>query len=112
PEARVTLINVVNGTNHAAKELLEYEGYSFVNHFWRIVIETDEDSQPSQGASQNEHRHRLVLDVSCPCVTSTIRTYEPSGLYSVRQYALYEKGLRVGVERDNGEMMHTQLMTA
>src|SRR5437588_12074464 len=72
PEARVTLTNAVSGTNHAAKELLEYEGYTFINHFWRIVIETDEVSQ----------MHKLVFDVNCSCVTGTIRTYEPSGLYT------------------------------
>ncbi len=102
PEARVTLTNAVSGTNHAAKELLEYEGYTFLNHFWRIVIETNEVSQT----------HKLVFDVNCSCVTGTIRTYEPSGLYTVRQYALYEKELRVGNEMDTCETPNTQLMIA
>ena len=102
PEARVTLTNAVSETNHAAKGLLEYEGYTFVNHFWRIVIETGEVPQT----------HRLVFDVNCPCVTGTIRTYEPSGLYTVRQYALYEKELRTGSEIDTCGTPNTQLMIA
>jgi len=95
----------VDTTNAAAKNLLEHEGYSLVNHFWRIVIETAEGSPQASNTSQRQRTYRVVLDVSTPCATGTIRTYEPFGLYTVRQYDVYEKELRVGVEMNKGETL-------
>ncbi|GAC1626754.1 MAG: hypothetical protein NVS4B7_16510 [Ktedonobacteraceae bacterium] len=110
PAVRVTLSNTINSANRLAQDLLEHEGYSFVRHFWRIVIQTNEDHLPSLNASQLQPAQHVVLDVSYPCVTGKTQIYEPSGLYIVRQYTVYEKELRAGAETEDDEILHTQLM--
>jgi len=112
PEARVAVYNTVNAANQVAKNLLEHEGYALVNHFWRIIFETEEEAPLQIGrASLPESKLKVALDVPYPCVTGTTRVYEPSGLYTVRQYDVYEKELRPGKEVNNGEAAGPQLLT-
>src|SRR5256885_6377636 len=62
--ARVAVHNTVSHANQTAKNLLEYEGYSLVSHFWRIVIETNEEplqSSDASDASQREVKLKLAL---------------------------------------------------
>ena len=105
--ARVTLSSTVSDTNQTAKNLLEHEGYSLVKYFWRIVIETDEDPDTLQSVDVSEWQNkvRVVVDVDHPSVTGVTRIYEPSGLYIVRQYAVYEKELRAGEQLLQGEVL-------
>lgn len=106
--ARVVVHNPVSHANQTAKNLLEYEGYSLVSHFWRIVIETNEESLQSSDALQGEARFKLALDVQRQCATGITRVYDPSGLYIVLQYDVYEKELRGGeglCEEDLGKQL-------
>jgi mycothiol synthase len=41
-DVRVTLFNSIVNGNHAAREILEREGYSLARHFWRMQIDMDE----------------------------------------------------------------------
>lgn len=109
-EARVVVYNAVSHTNQTAKSLLEYEGYSHVSDFWRIVIETNEAVHQSSDASRQEVKLKLALDVHYQCTTGTTRVYEPSGLYIVRQYDVYEKELRAGRDFYQEEELGTQLV--
>lgn len=111
PGTRVAAYIEVNETNREAKNLLEQEGYSLVDHFWRIVIETEENALQSYDTSSRQSKLRVALDVSYPCVTGKTHVYEPSGLYVVRQYGIYEKELRPGEEPHNGGPLATQLAT-
>lgn len=111
--ARVAVHNTVSYTNQPAKNLLEHEGYSLVSHFWRIVIETDEAALQSSHAAQQEGKLKVAIDVHYQCATGTTRVYEPSGLYIVRQYDVYEKELRAGEDLYKGEELPgTQLISA
>jgi hypothetical protein len=104
----------VGHTNQTAKNLLEYEGYSLVSHFWRIVIETNEaalQSSDASNGSRQEVKLKLALDVHYQCATGTTRVYEPSGLYIVRQYDVYEKELRAGEDLCEGEELGTELIS-
>ncbi len=90
PDLRVTLEHTLNGTNAAARRLLEREGYTLVKHFWRVVV----DMNASEG-EQRQGKFSFDLDVGAqPGVAS--RLSERSGLYVVRQYCVYEKELRTG----------------
>jgi ribosomal protein S18 acetylase RimI-like enzyme len=105
---RVVVHNTVSHANQTAKNLLENEGYSLVGHFWRIVIETNEEPLQTSGAFLREARFKLALDVQHQCATGITRVYEPSGLYIVLQYDVYEKELRGGeglCEEDSGKQL-------
>lgn len=114
PGARVVVYNAVSHTNQTAKNLLEYEGYSHVSDFWRIVIETNEallQSSAASNKSRSEVKLKLALDVHYQCATGTTRVYEPSGLYIVRQYDVYEKELRAGENLYKEEELGMQLVS-
>jgi len=42
PGVRVSVFNPVSSSNHAARALLEQEGYSLSRHFWHMQIDMDE----------------------------------------------------------------------
>ena len=114
PGARVVVHNTVSHTNQTARNLLEHEGYSLVSHFWRIVIETNEaplQSSDASDASRQGVKLKLALDVHHQCDTGTTRVYEPSGLYIVRQYDVYEKELQAGEDLFKGEELGTELIS-
>lgn len=51
PGTRVVLDNTINGRNGPARRLLEREGYEAVRHFWRMVIELEEEPELPEGVS-------------------------------------------------------------
>jgi len=55
--ARVTLSNGISGVNHAARQLLEYRGYTAARHDWRMEIELTEAPPAPQWSAGISLRH-------------------------------------------------------
>ncbi|HVB21819.1 MAG TPA: GNAT family N-acetyltransferase [Ktedonobacteraceae bacterium] len=91
PAVRVALNVSVNSVNLVAGLLLEREGYTLVSHLCRLLIDSDESS-PSGTVKVD-----LALDAQA--LTGVAQLQKRTGIYFMRQYDVYEKELRAGVEQ-------------
>jgi len=98
PETRVTLSTTVSHINEPARSLLEWEGYTQVRHFWRLVIKMDEI--PSEAFEEFYQHGKLKVDlvVDAQDLVGTTQLHKRTGIYATRQYNVYEKVLRIGQE--------------
>jgi GNAT superfamily N-acetyltransferase len=92
----ITLSNVVSNLNPTAQHLLQREGYTLAQHYWNLLIRTedggeDEDEGLGKSFYQGEQRlANLVLAVQNCRYIEEIRT----GIYTLRQYQVFAKELR------------------
>ena len=87
PGVRVTLTSEVSNSNEAARRLFEREGYTQVRHFWRLIVEMEDD--PCESSKEFYQHGKLKIDLvgDGPNMRGT-------GTYVARQYDIYEKELR------------------
>ncbi|MBE3561633.1 MAG: GNAT family N-acetyltransferase [Ktedonobacteraceae bacterium] len=88
-EKRVVLYTRACGDSRVAHHLFEREGYVAARHLWRLVIDMDEapvdERQPG--------RVQVDLEIDTQNLLSTMPTRR-TGIYTARQYIVYEKTLR------------------
>ncbi|HET8853018.1 MAG TPA: hypothetical protein VFN02_10870, partial [Ktedonobacteraceae bacterium] len=82
-----------------ARRLLEREGYILLRHFWRLIVDTEDD--PSESLAEDSQRGKLKLDlvVDAQNLVGTSQVHQRTGIYLAREYDIYEKELRAGWER-------------
>jgi GNAT superfamily N-acetyltransferase len=89
---RIMLRSAVSNSNQTAKQLLEHEGYILDRHFWRMVIVSDEPLIGSVDPSMG----KFDLYANIPALLGVSTQYQRTGIYTARQYDIYEKELRSG----------------
>jgi GNAT superfamily N-acetyltransferase len=102
PAVRVALNVRVNSVNLVAGLLLEREGYTPVRHSCRLLIDSDEYSQPSAV--------KVDLPLDAQASTGVAQLQKRTGIYFMRQYDVYEKELRAGAECCTNEEHGLQLV--
>lgn len=112
PAVRVTLQSTVSHSNEGARRFLEREGYTPLRHFWRLIVETEDD--PSEPLAEYSHRDKLKLDlvVDAENLMGTTHMHQRTGIYLARQYDIYEKELRAGQERPLAESLSEAMACA
>jgi len=103
PAVRVTLQSTVSHSNEAARRLLEREGYTPLRHFWRLIIDTEDDPYESVAEFSQQGKLKLDLVVDAENLMGTTQVHQRTGIYLARQYDIYEKELRVGWEQPTAE---------
>jgi len=95
PGVRITLDTAVSNVNTAAHHLLEWEGYTLIRHFWRLVIKMDE--VPSKSFEEFYQHGKLKVDlvVDAQNLMDATQLHQRTGMYVARQYDIYEKVLHV-----------------
>jgi GNAT superfamily N-acetyltransferase len=90
--ARIVLHSAISNSNTTARQLLEHEGYMLDRHFWRMLVSSD-DLLPELAPSAMD-KFDLYANIQ---ELKGIATLQPrTGIYSARQYDIYEKELRSG----------------
>ncbi len=89
---RVTLRSAVSNSNTAARQLLEHEGFMLDRHFWRMLI-TSNELLPELAPST---MGKFDLYANIPSLTGVSTQHPRTGIYTARQYDIYEKELRSG----------------
>ena len=91
PEVRVSLKALASSRNSEARSLFEREGYSCIREFWRLTLELGE-------VSSYIHDGKLVVDVDVESgrLVGASTLYDREGIYSVREFSVYEKELCQG----------------
>jgi GNAT superfamily N-acetyltransferase len=89
---RIMLRSAVSNSNTTARQLLEHEGFMLDRHFWRMLITSDE--LLSGAASSNMDKFDLYANVRELKDIAVQR--QRTGIYTARQYDIYEKELRSG----------------
>jgi ribosomal protein S18 acetylase RimI-like enzyme len=107
PGARVSLRGGVCANNARARSLFEREGYLSSREFWRVTLELVESSESSASYAD---KFAIELDVESGQLVGTTPLSDREGLYSVRQFVIYEKELRPADEKlhspdDSAEML-------
>ena len=94
PGVRIALSSTVSNINAAARQLLEWEGYTLARHFWRLVIKMDE--VPSKTFEEFYQHGKLKFDlvVDTRNLMDGTQLHQRTGMYVARQYDVYEKVLR------------------
>ncbi len=112
PAARITLASEVSHNNEAARWLFEREGYTPVQQFWRLIVEMEDE--PSESCEAFSQRGKLKLDLAVDTANpvGTMQIQKRTGIYVARQYDVYEKELRSGVELSAGEHLSKQCLAA
>ncbi len=91
-ETHVTLSITVSCLGQSACRLLEREGYTHTRSFWRLMIDMPDALQDTNYFSRGgKLRLNMVLDAQHNVDVQ-------DGMYLARQYAVYSKVLRAGVE--------------
>lgn len=104
PGVRVTLTSEVSHSNEAAGRLLEWEGYTQVRHFWRLIVEMEDDPCESFKEFYQHGKLKLDLVVDVPNLKGTTHIQQRAGTYVACQYDIYEKELRTSIERPTNTM--------
>jgi len=99
PGVRLTLTSTVSHSNEGARRLLEHEGYTPVQHFWRLLVEMEDDPGESFKEFHQHGKLTLDFDVDVPNLIGTTHIQQRTGIYIARQYDIYEKELRTGAEQ-------------
>jgi ribosomal protein S18 acetylase RimI-like enzyme len=112
PAVCVTLQSTVSHSNEAARRLLEREGYTPLRHFWRLIVDTEDD--PSESLAENAQRGKLKLDlvVDAENLIGTTQVHQRTGIYLAREFDIYEKELRAGRERSLAESLSEAMACA
>lgn len=91
-ETQVTLNITMSCLGESTCRLLEREGYTRTRSFWRLMIDMPDTLQNTSYFSRNgKLRLNMVLDAQH-------NVDGQDGMYLARQYAVYSKVLRAGVE--------------
>jgi GNAT superfamily N-acetyltransferase len=93
---RVALITDVCACTPGAPRLLEREGYQLVRHFWRLSIALDEMVMESYADEWQCGKIKMDLVVDSRTATGSTSQDRRTGIYTVQQYDVYEKELRIG----------------
>jgi hypothetical protein len=109
---RITLTSVVSHSNEAARRLLEREGYTLQQHFWRLIVEMEDKPSESYEAFSQRGKPKPDLSVDTANLVGMTQIHERTGIYIARQYDVYEKELRSGVELPTGEHLTKQSIAA
>jgi ribosomal protein S18 acetylase RimI-like enzyme len=103
PAVRVTLQSTVSHSNEGARRLLEREGYIPLRHFWRLIVDMEDDSSESFEELSQHGKLKLDLVVDAQNLMGTTHGHQRTGIYLAREYDIYEKELRAGWERAPAE---------
>ncbi len=103
PAVRVTLQSTVSHSNEGARRLLEREGYTPLRHFWRLIVDMEDDSSESFEELSEHGKLKLDLVVDAQNLVGTTQLHQRTGIYLAREYDIYEKELRAGWERPPAE---------
>jgi ribosomal protein S18 acetylase RimI-like enzyme len=103
PAVRVTLQSTVSHSNEEAQRLLEREGYTLLRHFWRLIVDMEDDSSESFAELSQHGKLKLDLVVDAQNLMGTTHGHQRTGIYLAREYDIYEKELRAGWERPPAE---------
>lgn len=109
-ELRVSLSCTVSQVNETARQLLEREGYVLGRHYWRIVIEVDDESLHASGQIGASGKLKVALDIDSQRLTGSKQLYERDGVYVIRQYAVFEKLLRDGEDLRSTQSISDELI--
>lgn len=112
PGVRVTLTTEISHNNEAARRLLEREGYTLVRHFWRLIVEMEDD--PSESFKEFYQHGKLKLDlfVDVPNLIGTTHKQQRTGIYIALQFDIYEKELRTGAQQPTNKMPSEEMAAA
>lgn len=107
PGRRISLQGVVSANNTQARSLFECEGYLLIREFCRVTLEL---VKSSEGSISHAGKLAIDLDLESGQLVGTTPLYDREGLYSVRQFVIYEKELRPADEKpdcsdDSAEML-------
>ncbi len=94
---RVTLSIVLSSLNERAKGVFEREGYLSARRFWRLVVEMDGDTTPTLEEFYRGGKLKLDLVIDTDNLLGAVQTQRRSGMYTARQYEVYQKVLRPGM---------------
>ncbi len=97
-EMRVILTTVVSNLNQRAQRLFEREGYTLSRSFWRLVIQMEDVSEQSLDELYRHGKLKVDLVIDAQNLMGTTQLAARTGMYVARQYNVYEKELRTGVE--------------
>ena len=105
PGVRVTLTSEVSHSNEGARRLLEREGYTPVRHFWRLIVEMEDD--PSESCKEFSQHGKLKLDLVVDVLNhrGTTHIQQRTGIYFAHQFDIYEKELRAAAEQPTNTML-------
>ena len=109
-ELRVSLSCTVSQVNETARQLLEREGYVLGRHYWRIVIEVDDESLHASGQIGASGKLKVALDIDSQRLSGSKQLYERDGVYVIRQYAVFEKLLRDGEDLRSTQSISDELI--
>ena len=112
PAVCITLTSVVSHSNEAARRLLEREGYTLQQHFWRLIVEMEDEPSESYGAFSQRGKFKLDLAVDTENLVGMTQIQKRTGIYVARQYDVYEKELRSGAELSIGGHLTKQGIAA
>ena len=112
PAVCITLTSVVSHSNEAARRLLEREGYTLQQHFWRLIVEMEDEPSESYEAFSQRGKLKLDLAVDMANLVGMTQIQKRTGIYVARQYDVYEKELRSGAELSIGGHLTKQGIAA
>jgi GNAT superfamily N-acetyltransferase len=85
---RITLHSAISSADAGARRLLEHEGFTLENHYWRLSMISERYHHPSEYAFDVYANRPVLLGIAAP--------RQRTGLYGARRYDVYEKELRAG----------------
>lgn len=96
PDVCVTLSSAVSSLNTRARQLLEREDYTLVRHFWRLTIEMEDmpENVVEEVSQRGKFTMELVIDKDQLVGITPVQ--KRTGIYTSRQYQVYQKMLRAG----------------
>ena len=107
---RITLTSVVSHSNEAAQRLLEREGYTLQQHFWRLIVEMEDEPSESYEAFSQRGKLKPDLSVDTANLVGMTQIQKRTGIYVARQYDVYKKELRSGAELSmGGQLTHQDI---
>ncbi|MBO0780981.1 MAG: GNAT family N-acetyltransferase [Ktedonobacteraceae bacterium] len=84
PDESIVLRTTIVHTCEVARHLFEREGYSETRTFWRLAVEMEPDSETMRDG-------KLMVELELDARNLTTTTRRRTGMYTARQYIVYEK---------------------
>jgi len=85
---RITLHSAISSADAGARQLLEHEGFTLENHYWRLSMISERYHRPDEHTFDVYANRSALLGFAAP--------RQRTGLYGARRYDVYEKELRAG----------------
>jgi len=85
---RITLHSAISSADAGARQLLEHEGFTLENHYWRLSMISERYHRPDE--------YTFDVYANWPALPGFAPPRQRTGLYGARRYDVYEKELRAG----------------